>query len=196
MTAEASCLLFKWKVYIFNHLTRVELLALLEPRQARSPDIGKARLHLFKGNFQTVLCRVLVAMLNPGKTSPSERDTHYQQSLLSEITWTPIFSLAFIKKVDHCYSSTQPSTGIPLRQLLPRNAEIEGTSACPPKNSQYSSNPKKYVLSRSQIRNCPPVATNLRILVPCDYAQRIKWGRFHANRFWSCISLGFQKGSF
>lgn len=76
MTAEASCLLFKYKVYIFNHFTRVELLALLELCQASSPDIGKARFHLFKGNFQMAQCRALVAVLNPGKTSPFERDTH------------------------------------------------------------------------------------------------------------------------
>lgn len=133
MTAEASCLLFKWKVYIFNHFTRVELLALLEPCQASSPDIGKARLHLFKCNFQTVLCRVLAAVLNSAKTSPSERDTHCQQSLLSEITWTPIFSVTFIKMVDCHYSSTQSSTRIPLYQLLPRNGEMEGTTACLPK---------------------------------------------------------------
>lgn len=76
MTVEASCLLFKYEVYIFNHFTRVELLALLDLCQASSPDIGKARLHLFKGNFQMAWCRALVAVLNPGKTSPSERDTH------------------------------------------------------------------------------------------------------------------------
>lgn len=138
MTAEASCLLFKWKVYIFNHFTRVELLALLEPCQASSPDIGKARLHLFKGNFQTVLCRVLVAVFNSGKTSPPEINTHCQRSLLSEITRTPIFSLAFFKMVDRCYSSTQSSTRIPPHQLLPRNAEMEGTTACPQKTAKIA----------------------------------------------------------
>lgn len=158
MTAEASCLLFKWKVYIFNTFTRAKLLAFLELCQSSSHDIGKAGLYVFKGNFQMVLCGVLVAMLNPGKTTPSGRDTHCQQSLLSEIYWNiPIFSLSFITRFNCHYSFTQSSTRISLHQSLPKIWRWKKITACL-KNSQNSSNPKKYVLTLCQIHQWQQVS--------------------------------------
>lgn len=151
MTAEAFCLPFKWKVYIFSNFTRANLLALLGLCQTSSHDIGKTELHVFKGNFQMVLCRVLVAMLNPGKTAPSGRDTHCQQSLLSEIYRnTLIFSLSFITRFNCRYSSTQSSTRISLHQSLPIMWRWKKKTACL-KDSQNSSNPKKCVLTHCQI---------------------------------------------
>lgn len=150
MTAEASCLLFKWKVYIFNHFTRVELLAVLESCQASSSYIGKVGLRLSKGNFQVALCRVFVAMFNPAETWPSEGDTPCQWSLLSETTWRPIFSLSFIKMAEDCYSCTQSSTRTPFSQLLPKNADSKKkkkSHAASPKDCPNGYNLKKNMFS-------------------------------------------------
>lgn len=142
MIAEASCLLFKWKVYIFNHFTRVELLALLEPCQSSSSYIGKAGLCLFKGSFQAALRKAFVA--NPAETSP-ERGTHCQWSVLAATNQRPIFYLSSIKMSDGCYSCTQ------LRQLLRQNAE-SGESTAAPENRQHGSNLKTVFLYNPSIR--------------------------------------------
>lgn len=176
MTAEASCLLFKWKVYIFNHFTRVELLAVLESCQASSSYIGKVGLRLSKGNFQVALCRVFVAMFNPAETWPSEGDTPCQWSLLSETTWRPIFSLSFIKMAEDCYSCTQSSTRTPFSQLLPKNADSKKKKKAmllPPKTAQMAIIWKKicFLLSLYQIHDCCSVTSDLCRLFFYDWTN-------------------------